>query len=111
VDSPDNCVVGGVSTTRTRRRCPVRRSVPLPQEARRLSQPRATPPLLAPSLTSVPEADREVLAAAAKGDEAALEKTRPYLEQRRYQDRWGNPAYAARCWLVRQAVGVLEAKA
>jgi hypothetical protein len=72
---------------------------------RQLSKPQAVPPLLAPDLSAVPEADRAVLAAAAKGDAAALEKARPYLEQRRYQNRWGNPAYAARCWLVGQAAG------
>jgi hypothetical protein len=41
---------------------------------------------------------------ATKGD-AALEKARPYLEDRKYVNRWGNPAYAARCWLVGQVCG------
>jgi hypothetical protein len=68
----------------------------LEELTRRLSPPKAAPPLVAPDLSTVPEADRAVLAVAAKGDAAALEKARQYLEQRRYQNRWGNPAFMAR---------------
>jgi hypothetical protein len=60
---------------------------------------------MAPDFSGVPEEDREVLAAAAKGDEAALEKARPYLTDGRYIARWGSPMYAAKCWLVGQACG------
>jgi hypothetical protein len=73
--------------------------------SRRLEQPDERPPLLKPGMDGVPEADRAVLAAAAKGDQAALVKARPYLEDPKYVGRWGNPAYAARCWLVGQVSG------
>jgi hypothetical protein len=64
-----------------------------------------TAPLLAPEFDGIPDDDRAVLQAAAKGDAAALEKARPYLSDRRYTKRWGSPMYAARCWLVGQACG------
>jgi hypothetical protein len=57
-------------------------------------------PLMAPDFSGVPDEDREVLVAAAKGDEAALEKAQPYLKDGRYIARWGSPMYAAKCWLV-----------
>ena len=62
-------------------------------------------PLMRPGMEEVPEGDRAVLAAAAKGDGAALEKAKPYLEDKKYVNRWGNPAYAARCWLVGKVCG------
>ena len=62
-------------------------------------------PLLKPGMDGVPDEDRAVLKAAAKGDAAALAKAKPYLEDKKYVNRWGNPAYAARCWLVGQVCG------
>jgi hypothetical protein len=62
-------------------------------------------PLITPDFTGVPEADREVLKAAAKGDAAALERAQPYLTDRRYTEQWGSPMHAARCWLIAQASG------
>jgi hypothetical protein len=59
-------------------------------------------PLLKPGMDGVPDEDRAVLKAAASGDAAALEKAKPYLEDKKYVNRWGSPAYAARCWLVGQ---------
>lgn len=65
----------------------------------------AVPPLLPPDFTGIPEADQAVLRAAATGDAAALEQSRKYLTDRRYARRWGNPVYAARCWLISQTCG------
>jgi hypothetical protein len=62
-------------------------------------------PLMPPEFTGIPEEDQDVLREAAKGDAAALEQSRKYLTDRRYTRRWGNPVYAARCWLVSQTCG------
>jgi hypothetical protein len=52
-------------------------------------------PLITPDFSGVPEADREVLLAAAKGDTAAVEKARPYLTDRLFIEKWGNPILEA----------------
>ena len=62
-------------------------------------------PLMAANFGGVPEADRATLRAAAKGDAAALAKAQPYLTDPKYIKAWGNPMYAARCWLVGQVAG------
>lgn len=62
-------------------------------------------PLIPMDFVGVADTDREVLLAAAKGDEGAFEKAQPYLTDRRYVARWGNPMHAARVWLVTQASG------
>ena len=58
-----------------------------------------------PSFEGLPEADRVTLQAATKGDAASLEKAKPYLTDPKYIKLWGNPMYAARCWLVTQVSG------
>lgn len=58
-----------------------------------------------PNFGGLPEADRATLQAAAKGDVAVLEKAKPYLTDPKYIKLWGNPMYAARCWLVTQVAG------
>lgn len=63
------------------------------------------PALLPPSLAGIPEADRETLRAAARGDPAALAAARKYLTQRRYARVWGDAVYAARCWVISQTCG------
>ncbi len=65
----------------------------------------AVPPLLPPDFTGIPEEDQAVLRAAAAGDKAALAKCEKYLTDRRYARRWGNPVYAARCWVISQTCG------
>jgi hypothetical protein len=65
----------------------------------------AIPPLMDPDFSGIPEQDQAVLRAAANGDAAALEQSRKYLTDRSYTRRWGNPVYAARCWLVGQSCG------
>ncbi len=62
-------------------------------------------PLMAPDFAGLPEADRATLQAAAKGDAAALVKAQPYLTDPKYIKAWGNPMYAARCWLIGQVAG------
>lgn len=62
-------------------------------------------PLMEPSFEGLPEADRIMLMAAAKGDASALEKAKPYLADPKYIKLWGNPMVAARCWLVGQVAG------
>ncbi len=62
-------------------------------------------PLMAANFEGLPEADRATLQAAAKGDAAALAKAQPYLTDPKYIKQWGNPMYAARCWLVGQVAG------
>lgn len=63
------------------------------------------PPLMAPDFVGIPEEDQVVLREAAKGDVVALEKSRKYLTDQRFTRRWGNPAHAARWWLMIQAAG------
>ncbi len=63
------------------------------------------PPLMAANFEGLPEADRATLQAAAQGDAAALAKAQPYLTDPKYIKQWGNPMYAARCWLVGQVAG------
>jgi hypothetical protein len=71
-----------------------------------LDRPRSTPgPLVPISLAGVPEADRVVLAAAARGDPAALARAEAYLSDPTFAERWGSPMHAARIWLVVQASG------
>ncbi len=67
--------------------------------------PPAVPPLMTPEFSGIPPEDQAVLRAAATGDAAALEQARKYLTDRKYTRRWGNPVYAARCWLVGQVCG------
>jgi hypothetical protein len=62
-------------------------------------------PLRAPELYGVPDADRAVLAKAAAGDAAALDAAEPYFSDPVRLRRWGDPMYAARCWLVSQSGG------
>lgn len=62
-------------------------------------------PLLAPDFSGIPEEDRAVLQAAAKGDAAALAKAHKYLTDPKYVAQWGDPMCAARCWLVSQVAG------
>ena len=62
-------------------------------------------PLMAPDFSGIPETDRATLQAAAKGDKAALAKAQPYLTDPKYVRVWGDPMYAARCWLVGQVAG------
>ena len=62
-------------------------------------------PLMAANFEGLPEADRATLQAAAKGDAPALAKAQPYLTNPKYIKEWGNPMYAARCWLVGQVAG------
>lgn len=62
-------------------------------------------PLLPLNAADVPEPDRAVLAAAARGDRAALARAEKYLADARYTDRWGNPVHASRVWLVLQMSG------
>jgi len=62
-------------------------------------------PLMVPDFEGLPDADRATLQAAAKGDKLALEKAQPYLTDAKYIRKWGNPMYAARCWLVGQVSG------
>lgn len=62
-------------------------------------------PLMDANFDGLPEADRVTLQAAAKGDAAALAKAQPYLTDPKYIMAWGNPVYAARCWLVTQVAG------
>jgi len=62
-------------------------------------------PLRAPELYGVPDADRAVLAKAAAGDAAALDAAEPYFTDPDRLRRWGDPMYAARCWLVSQSAG------
>ena len=62
-------------------------------------------PLRAPELHGVPEADRAILVKAATGDAAALEAAEPYFRDEDRLKRWGDPMYAARCWLVSQSCG------
>jgi len=62
-------------------------------------------PLMAADFEGLPEADQATLRAAAKGDAAALAKAQPYLTDPKYIMEWGNPTYAARCWLVGQVAG------
>jgi|GEM_PF-1598215 len=62
-------------------------------------------PLMAANFEGLPEADRVTLQAAAKGGTAALAKAQPYLTDPKYITAWGNPMYAARCWLVGQVAG------
>ena len=62
-------------------------------------------PLLAPSLADIPEADRDALAKAATGDAAALAAAEPYFRDAERLRLWGDPVYAARCWLVQQSAG------
>ena len=62
-------------------------------------------PLMDANFDGLPEADRVTLQAAAKGDAAALAKAQPYLTDPKYIMAWGNPMYAARCWLVTQVAG------
>lgn len=62
-------------------------------------------PLMSPDFSGIPEEDRATLQAAAKGDKAALVKAQPYLTDPKYVHAWGNPMYAARCWLVGQVSG------
>lgn len=66
---------------------------------------RGRAPLMAPDFSGIPEADRDTLQAAAKGDKAALAKAQPYLTDPKYVRAWGNPMTAARCWLVGQVAG------
>ena len=66
---------------------------------------RGRAPLMAPDFSGIPEADRATLQAATKGDKAALAKAKPYLSDPKYIRAWGNPMYAARCWLVGQVSG------
>lgn len=66
---------------------------------------KARRPLLEPNLSGVPDADRETLAKAAKGDAAALVAAAPYLNDPKWVNKYGSPAYAARAWLVYQAAG------
>ena len=66
---------------------------------------RAARPLLSPDLSPFPEAERAVLARAATGDAAALAAAEPYFEDADRLRRWGDPVYAARCWLVSQSCG------
>jgi len=66
---------------------------------------RGRAPLMAPDFSGIPEADRATLQAAAKGDKAALAKAQAYLSDPKYIRAWGNPMYAARCWLVGQVSG------
>lgn len=66
---------------------------------------RGRAPLMAPDFTGLPEEDRIALQAAAKGDKAALAKVQGYLSDPGYVRVWGDPMYAARCWLVYQVAG------
>ncbi len=66
---------------------------------------RVKAPLLSPDFSGIPVADRATLQAAAKGDKAALAKAQPYLTDPEFIKRWGNPMFAARCWLVGQVCG------
>lgn len=66
---------------------------------------RGRAPLLAPDFTGLPDEDRLALQAAAKGDKAALAKVQSYLTDPNYVRVWGDPMYAARCWLVYQVAG------
>ncbi len=70
-----------------------------------LDQAHRRAPLMEPSFEGLPETDRATLQAAAKGDAAALEKAKPYLTDPKYIKLWGNPMYAARCWLISQVAG------
>lgn len=63
------------------------------------------PAVLPPSFDGIPEDDRAVLRAAARGDPAALAAARKYLTQRRYARVWGDAVYAARCWVIAQTCG------
>jgi hypothetical protein len=63
------------------------------------------PPLMSPDFSGIPEADRATLQAAAKGDAAALAKAEPYLTDPKHIKVWGDPMFAARCWLVTQVSG------
>jgi DNA adenine methylase len=63
------------------------------------------PPLFPISVSDVPAADRAVLAAASRGDPAALARAQKYLTDPVYAARWGDPANAARAWLILQHSG------
>ena len=77
-------------------------------DAKRLattSQGTRKPSLFSPDMQGIPEEDRLILERAAQGDASAMEAANKYLTQRKYMVRWGDPHFAAKCWLVSQFGG------
>ena len=90
---------------RRKRGADVRGLDKLRRQVEKLEAGRAARPLLSPDLTEVAEADRAALAKAATGDAAGLAAAEPYFKDAARLRRWGDPVYAARCWLVGQSSG------
>jgi hypothetical protein len=75
------------------------------EQVAKLEAAQAARPLLTPDLAGVAEADRALLAKAATDDAAGLAAAEPYFQDAARLRRWGDPVYAARCWLVWQSCG------